>query len=148
MVSIGINFLYKYFGTAVIVYAVGMLTAALVKKWGADRTVIIKETILSAMLWAENAYGIGNGSVKFQAAWEKIKELLAVQGVTLKAEETSTVKTIMESNIPKINQITYSALPDEVKQERTVINRTPEVTAMVEELRKKISDQPPVEVKP
>jgi hypothetical protein len=128
-------FLYKYFFVIILTYIVGMFSKALIKDFGNDRATKIKETILSAMLWAEEQFGIGNGNQKWEEAWKKIRELLAVQGITLSTSEIPVVETLMKSNVPKINAITYSALPKEALQDR--VNRTPEVAAMIDKLKEK-----------
>jgi len=137
MATIIFAFVYKYFFAALLTFVVGMFSKALIKDFGNDRATKIKETILSAMLWAEEQFGIGNGNQKWEEAWKKIRELLAAQGITLKAEETSYVKDLMKSNVPQINAITYSALPEADLQVRDIKNRTPEATLLIEELKKK-----------
>jgi hypothetical protein len=137
MAAIIFAFVYKYFFGIIIVYVVGMFSKALIKQFGNDRATKIKETILSAMLWAEEQFGIGNGDQKWEEAWKKIREMLEAQGITLKAEETSYVKDLMKSNVPQINAITYSALPEADLQVRDIKNRTPEAILLIEELKKK-----------
>jgi hypothetical protein len=139
-------FLYKYFFAIILTYVVGMFSKALIKDFGNDRATKIKETILSAMLWAEEQFGIGNGTQKWEEAWKKIRELLAVQGITLSTSEIPVVETLMKANVPQINAITYSALPEADLQVRKIKNRTPEAILLIEELKKKYTDQPPVEV--
>ena len=128
-------FVYKYFFAIIITYVVGMFTKSLVKQFGNDRTQKIKDTILSAMLWAEQEFGLGTGNQKWEEAWKKIRELLQVQGITLSTSEIPVVETLMKANVPQINVITYSALPKEALQDR--VNRTPEVAAMIEKLKEK-----------
>ena len=144
MAAIIFAFMYKYFFAIILTYVVGMFSKALVKKFGADRATAIKETILSAMLWAEQEFGIGHGSQKWEEAWKKIIELLAVQGITLTTEEVPVVETLMKSNIPGINAKTYSALPEEVLQVREIKGISPEAKLLVEELKKKHSSEPTV----
>jgi hypothetical protein len=114
-----------------------MFSKALVKKFGADRATAIKETILSAMLWAEQEFGIGHGNQKWEAAYKKIIELLQAQGITLTTEELPIVKTLMKSNIPGINAKTYSAVPKEVLQVREIKGLSPEAKLLVEKLKEK-----------
>lgn len=137
MPTIIFNFIYKYFFAALMTFIVGMFSKALVKQFGNDRADKIKEAILAAMLWAEQEFGLGTGSQKWEEAWNKIAELLAAQGITLNPEEVPIVETLMESNVPKINAITYSALPKEALLERKISIRTPETIEMVNKLKKK-----------
>lgn len=135
--SIVIGFIYKYFFDALLVVAVGAVTKVLINYFGNDRTDKIKEAILIAMLWAEENFGIGNGSQKWTEAWKKLIEILQKQGIKLKKKEISLATTIMKANIPEINSLTYSRLPEEAKEIRTISRRSPGTTALVEELRKK-----------
>lgn len=128
-------FVYKYFFTALITFAVAMFSKSLVKQFGNDRATKIKETILAAMLWAEQEFGVGTGNKKWEEAWKKIIELLGVQGITLTANETSTVETLMKANVPQINSVVYSALPDKALEERKV--RSVEVTKIINNLKDK-----------
>jgi len=143
MAAIIFAFVYKYFFAALLTFVVGMFSKALIKDFGNDRATKIKETILSAMLWAEEQFGIGNGTQKWEEAWKKIRELLQAQGITLSTSEIPVVETLMKSNIPKINAITYSALPEEALQVRKIKGISPEAKLLVEELKKKHPDLPP-----
>jgi hypothetical protein len=142
MGSIIFAFVYKYFFAIILTYVVGMFSKALIKDFGNDRADKIKKTILSAMLWAEEQFGIGNGTQKWEEAWKKIRELLAVQGITLTTEEVPVVETLMKSNVPQINAITYSALPEADLQVREIKNRTPEATLLIEKLEEKYPPKP------
>lgn len=133
------NFLYKYFFDALIVLAFGGFTKVLLTYFGNDRANKIKETVLIAMLWAEEQFGIGTGDQKWTVAWNKIVELLQKQGIKLKNKEISFVTDIMKSNIPDINAMVYNTLPERSKEVRELRLRTPETTAFVEKLRKKYS---------
>ena len=144
MVAIIFAFVYKYFFAIILTYVVGMFSKALVKKFGADRATAIKETILSAMLWAEQEFGIGHGNQKWEAAYKKIIELLQVQGIILTTEELPVVETLMKSNIPGINAKTYSAVPKEVLEVREIKGISPEAKLLIEELKKKHSSEPTV----
>jgi hypothetical protein len=137
MAAIIFAFMYKYFFAIILTYVVGMFSKALVKKFGADRATAIKETILSAMLWAEQEFGIGHGNQKWEAAYKKIIELLQAQGITLTTSELPVVETLMKSNIPGINAKTYSAVPKEVLQVREIKGLSPEARLLVEELKEK-----------
>jgi len=134
------NFIYKYFFAALVTYVVGMLTKALAKQFGNDRAAKIKEAILAAMLWAEQELGLGTGKEKWEEAWKKIRELLEAQGITLTTNETSTVEVLMQANVPRINALTYSALPEEVKQIRAA--RSAEVTSIINKLKEKYATKP------
>ncbi|HDK26793.1 MAG TPA: hypothetical protein ENG48_06885, partial [Candidatus Atribacteria bacterium] len=79
-------------------------------KLGEDRANTIKEAILSAMFWAEEELGIGNGSKKWELAWQKLIEILAEKNIRLRKSEEKAVKTMMKANIGKINQQTYGIL--------------------------------------
>ncbi len=136
MITSILTFIVTHFSEALLVIALGMFSKALVKQFGNDRANKIKETILSAMLWAENQLGIGHGSQKWTAAWNKIIEMLQKQGIKLKKEEISYVQDLMKSNVPKVNEITYNALPEEVKETRVVL-RSPETVEAINKIRKK-----------
>lgn len=138
--SIVFAFLYKYFFDAVIVFCVGMFSKALFKQFGEIRGQKIKETILQAMLYAEEKFGIGSGDQKWTEAWRKIIELLGKQGIVLKNKEITYVQDLMKSAIPEINAITYSALPDEIKSTRNVKIAIPEVKVLLDKLREKYPD--------
>ena len=135
MTAIIFAFVYKYFFTALITFGVAMFSKYLIKQFGNDRATKIKETILAAMLWAEQEFGLGTGSEKWEEAWKKIIELLSAAGITLTATETTTVETLMQANVPKINSIVYSALPEKAKQERAV--RKLETTELINKLKEK-----------
>ena len=113
-----IDLIIKYFLDAILVFLVGMVTKYMVSKFGQDRTNEIKDAILTAMLWAEEAYGVGHGDEKWTVAWNKIIEILKKKGITLKKGEISYVQDIMEATVPEINAKIYSALPDKFKEDR------------------------------
>ncbi|MBA7569594.1 hypothetical protein ES695_14200 [Candidatus Atribacteria bacterium 1244-E10-H5-B2] len=136
MITSILSFIVSHFSEALLVIALGMFSKALVKQFGNDRANKIKETILSAMLWAENQLGIGHGSQKWTAAWNKIIEMLQKQGIKLKNEEISYAKDLMKSNIPKINEITYNALPEKAKEARLIM-RSPETVDAINKLKEK-----------
>ncbi|MGZ8887666.1 MAG: hypothetical protein ACXW1A_05320 [Nitrososphaeraceae archaeon] len=137
MLGIISGFVYKYFFDAIIVFAVGMFTSALVKQFGSDRALKIKETILQAMLFAEEKWGLGSGDQKWTEAWKKIIELLGKQGITLKTKEISYVQDLMKSAVPEINAITYSSLPDNLKSTRNIKIAIPESKVLLAKLREK-----------
>jgi hypothetical protein len=74
--------LSKYLLNALLLSLVSIFYSFLKNKLGEDRAGTIKEAILSAMLWAEEELGIGNGNQK----WE------------------------MKANVGKINKQTYDIL--------------------------------------
>ena len=132
-----LGFLYKYFFDALIVVAFGGFTKVLINYFGNDRAIKIKETVLLAMLWAEEQFGIGTGDQKWTAAWNKIVELLQEQGIKLKSKEISFVTDLMKSNIPDINAMVYNTLPERSKKTRELRLRTPETIAIIKDLREK-----------
>lgn len=136
MITAILTFIAKHFSEALLVIALGMLSKALVRQFGNERAKKIKETILSAMLWAEEHLGLGHGSEKWTAAWNKIIDMLKKQGIKLKNEEISYVQDLMKSNIPEINEKTYNALPEEAKETRLIM-RSPEVTRAIKRLKEK-----------
>ncbi len=95
-----------------------MITKFMTKKWGQDRANLIKDAILTAMLWAEEKIGIGDGDEKWTIAWNKLIEILKKQNVTLKRSEISYVQDIMKATVPEINAKIYSILPDKFKEDR------------------------------
>ena len=147
-----ISFVFKYFFDAVLVFAVGMFSSALIKQFGNERAIKIKEAILAGMLWAEETFGLNNGDEKWTKAWQKIIELLKQQGITLKEKETPFVTTLMKANIPEINAISYSSQPEAVIEARFLSSSPKEYQATIEELRKKYAKEnktcPECEVKP
>ena len=102
--------LSKYLLNALLLSLVSIGYSFLKNRLGEDRAGTIKEAILSAMLWAEEELGIGNGSQKWEIAWKKLIEILADQNISLRKSEEKTVKTMMEANVGKINQQTYDVL--------------------------------------
>ncbi len=56
--------LSKYLLNALLLSLVSIAYSFLKNKLGEDRASTIKEAILSAMLWAEEELGIGNGNQK------------------------------------------------------------------------------------
>ena len=103
-------FLSKYLLNALLLSLVSIFYSFLKNKLGEDRASTIKEAILSAMLWAEEELGIGNGSQKWEIAWKKLIEILADKNIRLRKSEEKVVKTMMKANIGKINRQTYDIL--------------------------------------
>ena len=131
------GFIGKYFMEAALAIIVTVFSKVCIRYFGNDRTAKIKETIITSMLWAEETYGIGTGDQKWTEAWNKLMELLQVQGIKLSSKEMATVQTQMKANIPEINSIVYSALPEVSTLDRTPVLRQSETQALVEKLRTK-----------
>jgi len=131
------GFVYKYFFDALIVLAFGLFTKVAITYFGNDRTLKIKDTVLLAMLWAEEQFGIGGGDEKWTVAWNKIVELLEKQKISLKPKEIPAITDLMKSNIPEINALVYNTLPEKSKVEKEHRLRSPEMIARIKELRKK-----------
>jgi hypothetical protein len=100
----------KYFLNALLLSLVSIFYSFLKNKLGEDRASTIKEAILSAMLWAEEELGIGNGNQKWEIAWKKLIEILADKNIKLRKSEEKAVKTMMKANVGRINQRTYDVL--------------------------------------
>jgi len=102
--------LSKYLLNALLLSLVSIFYSFLKNKLGEDRAGTIKEAILSAMLWAEEELGIGNGNQKWEIAWKKLIEILADRNIKLRKSEEKAVKTMMKANVGKINQQRYDIL--------------------------------------
>ena len=102
--------LSKYLLNALLLSLVSIFYSFLKNKVGEDRAGTIKEAILSAMLWAEEELGIGNGNQKWDVAWKKLIEILADKNIKLRKSEEKVVKTMMKANVGKINKQTYDIL--------------------------------------
>ena len=102
--------LSKYLLNALLLSLVSITYSFLKNKLGEDRASTIKEAILSAMLWAEEELGIGNGGKKWEIAWKKLIEILADKNISLRKSEEKVVKTMMKANVGRINQQTYDIL--------------------------------------
>ena len=114
-------FITKYLLDFMLVFLVGLLSKFMINKFGQDRADKIKEAILSAMLWAEEELGIGNGEEKWKIAWVKLIEILRKQNVKLKEGEISYVKDLMKATVPEINEKIYKAMPDSIRNARQII---------------------------
>ena len=135
-----IDFITRYFLEGVIVAVLGIVTKFLSKFLSNDRIAKIKEAVLTAMLYAEEAYGIGQGADKWELAWQKLVEILQKQGIELTEEELALASISMKANVPKINAITYAvATEPEVKAHVTklVVTRSPETVDMIAGLKNK-----------
>jgi len=102
--------LSKYLLNTLLIALVSIGYGYLKNKLGEDRASTIKEAILSAMLWAEEELGIGNGNQKWEIAWKKLIEILADKNISLKKSEEKAVKMMMKANVGRINQQTYDIL--------------------------------------
>jgi hypothetical protein len=100
----------KYLLNALLLSFVSIAYSFLKNKLGEDRASTIKDAILSAMLWAEEELGIGNGSQKWEIAWKKLIEILADRNIKLRKSEEKVVKTMMKANVGRINKQTYDIL--------------------------------------
>ena len=100
----------KYLLNALLLSFVSIAYSFLKNKLGEDRASTIKDAILSAMLWAEEELGIGNGSQKWDIAWKKLIEILADKNIKLRKSEEKVVKTMMKANVGRINKQTYDIL--------------------------------------
>ena len=102
--------LSKYLLNALLLSLVSIFYGFLKNKLGEDRASTIKEAILSAMLWAEEELGIGNGGKKWDIAWKKLIEILADKNISLRKSEEKAVRTMMKANVGRINKQTYDIL--------------------------------------
>jgi hypothetical protein len=102
--------LSKYLLNALLITLVSIGYGYLKNKLGEDRASTIKEAILSAMLWAEEELGIGNGNQKWEIAWKKLIEILADKNISLGKSEEKAVKIMMKANVGRINRQTYDIL--------------------------------------
>ncbi len=100
----------KYFLNALLLSLVSIFYSFLKNRLGEDRASTIKEAILSAMLWAEEELGIGNGNQKWEIAWKKLIEILADKNISLRKSEEKAVKMMMKANVGRINKQTYDIL--------------------------------------
>ena len=102
--------LSKYLLNALLLSLVSIGYSFLKNRLGEDRAGTIKEAILSAMLWAEEELGIGNGNQKWDVAWKKLIEILADKNISLRKSEEKAVKVMMKANVGRINKQTYDIL--------------------------------------
>jgi|GEM_PF-805289 len=100
----------KYLMEGILLLAVTVGFSFLKNKLGKDRTEVIKEALLTAMLWAEEEFGIGEGERKWEEAWNKLLEILKGNNIILKAQETGQLKALMKANISRVNSEHYDAL--------------------------------------
>ena len=102
--------LSKYLLNVLLIALVSIGYGYLKNKLGEDRATTIKEAILSAMLWAEEELGIGNGNQKWEIAWKKLIDILADKNISLRKSEEKAVKIMMKANVGRINKQTYDVL--------------------------------------
>jgi len=115
-------FLSKYLLNALLIAMVSISYGFLKNKLGEDRAGTIKEAILSAMLWAEEELGIGNGNQKWEIAWQKLIDILADKNISLRKSEEKAVKTMMKANVGKINQQAYDVLlKKKIIRDKTIV---------------------------
>jgi len=100
----------KFFMEGLLFLAVSIGFGFLKNKLGDDRAQTIKEALLTAMLWAEEEFGIGNGNQKWEEAWNKLLEILEDKKITLKTQETRELQTMMKANINRVNREHYEAI--------------------------------------
>src|SRR5665648_1228196 len=96
----------KYLLNALLLSLVSIGYSFLKNRLGDDRAGTIKEAILSAMLWAEEELGIGNGSQKWDVAWKKLIEILADKNISLKKSEELSLIHISEPT--RLGMISYA----------------------------------------
>ena len=118
--------LSKYLLNALLLSLVSIGYSFLKNRLGEDRAGTIKEAILSAMLWAEEELGIGNGNQKWDVAWKKLIEILADKNISLRKSEEKAVKVMMKANVGRINQQTYDVLMKRKLIKDKIINQLPD----------------------
>lgn len=135
--SIVLGFAYKYFFEAIVLFLTGMITKYLIKQFGKERTQAIRDAVLTAMLYAEETFGLGHGDEKWSKAWQIIVKLLEDQKIKLSEKEIVNVTTLMKSTVPEINAKTYSALPEAIKATRNMKVGGKDTQKLIDDLRKK-----------
>lgn len=135
--SIILNFVYAHFFEAIAVALFGLVTKYLVKQFGKDRADAIKDAVLTAMLYAEEVFGIGHGNEKWSKAWQEIVKILQAQKIKLTEKEIQAVTVLMKSTVPEINSIVYSSLPSVAKTARQIVKRTADTQKVINDLKKK-----------
>ncbi len=102
--------LSKFLLEGFLVFAVSIGFGFLKNKWGNDRAETIKEALLTAMLWAEEEFGIGQGDKKWEEAWNKLLDILEDKKISLKTQETRELQAMMKANINRVNREHYESL--------------------------------------
>ena len=100
----------KFLLDGLLLFAVSIGFGFLKNKLGNDRAATIKEALITAMLWAEEEFGIGQGDKKWEEAWKKLLEILQDKKITLKAQETRELQAMMKANINRVNREYYDSL--------------------------------------
>jgi len=100
----------KFLIEGLLLFAVSLGFSFLKNRLGKDRAESIKEALITAMLWAEEEFGIGEGEKKWEEAWRKLLEILEGKKITLKTPETRELQTLMKANINRINKEHYDTL--------------------------------------
>jgi hypothetical protein len=131
------TFIGKYFFDSLIVLGFGIVSKVALKYLSNSRWESIKEIVLTSMLWAEETFDLGHGQEKWTKAWQKIILLLKKKGIVLKEKEISFVTDMMKSNVPIINSITYSTVPEVIRELRDVPGRSPEIKKLLDKMQKK-----------
>lgn len=135
--SIILSFVYAHFFEAIALFLFGLITKFLLKTFGKDRADAIKDAILTAMLYAEETFGIGHGDEKWSKAWQEIVKILQAQGIKLSEKEIQAVTVMMKATVPEVNSMVYSALPEAVKSTRAITYRTVDTQKIVNNLKSK-----------
>lgn len=135
--SIILSFVYAHFFEGIVLFLFGLITKFLLRTFGKDRADAIKDAILTAMLYAEETFGIGHGDEKWAKAWQEIVKILQAQGIRLSEKEIQAVTVMMKATIPEINQIVYSSLPDLVKTTREVNFTSTNTQKIIKDLKLK-----------
>lgn len=100
----------KFLLEGLLLFAVSIGFGFLKNRLGKDRAENIREALITAMLWAEEEFGIGEGEKKWEEAWRKLLEILESRNITLRTTETRELQTMMKANINKVNREHYDAL--------------------------------------
>lgn len=139
MINAIIGFFVEHFMETVLVILVGTMIEQLIKQAGADRADMIRDTVVAAMYWAEQKFGVGTGPLKWEKAWRVIRETLENHNIKINEKEEKEIEVLMESYVPEINSMVYSAMP-----ESEIIKREPrgkEYEEWIEYLRKKYTEE-------
>ena len=123
----------KFLLEGVMLLAVSLGFSFLKNKLGKERTEVIKEALLTAMFWAEEEFGIGEGERKWEEAWRKLLEILEGKNITLKAQETRQLETLMKANVSRVNREHYDALlkKEAFYQKEAIIGIAPDIESEV-----------------
>jgi hypothetical protein len=139
MISAIIGFFTTHFLETILTILVGSMVKQMVDQVGANRAELIRETVISAMYWAEQKFGIASGPLKWEKAWRMIREILEDHNIKLKPNEEKEIEVMMESYVPEINATTYSALPEDKILKRDT--KSAEYDEWIEYLRDKYIEE-------